>query len=188
MSASMPVLLEEAPGELGVLGRDPHAVREVLDRVDAGVRGHRQHDAGPAGRWPWSSAARRGTRPRCRLLDPVAAGDAEVEQALGDVARDLLGPQDAHLVDAGVVDRRPGSRRRTSGCTARSAASNSSRVARSSEPLGRTSFSIGVSQRRRLGQLAQEVGHLDGGHRPPRSPCCPPWCRPARSPARWCRW
>jgi hypothetical protein len=40
------------------------------------------------------------------LLDPVTAGDAEVEQPFGDVARDLLGPQDANLVDAGVVDRR----------------------------------------------------------------------------------
>ena len=41
------------------------------------------------------------------LLDPVAPGDAEVEQPVGDVPRDLLGPQDAHLVDPGIVDRRP---------------------------------------------------------------------------------
>ena len=41
-----------------------------------------------------------------RLLDPVAAGDAEVEQALGHVGGDLLRPQDAHLVDARVVDAR----------------------------------------------------------------------------------
>ena len=38
------------------------------------------------------------------LLDPVAAGDAEVEAALGDVLRDLLRAQDAHLVDTWVVD------------------------------------------------------------------------------------
>src|SRR5207249_955920 len=42
-----------------------------------------------------------------RLLDPVASGDAEVEHAIGHVARDLLGPQDAHLVDAGILDRGP---------------------------------------------------------------------------------
>jgi hypothetical protein len=40
------------------------------------------------------------------LLDPVASGDADVEQALGDVHRDLLGPQDPHRLDAGIVDAR----------------------------------------------------------------------------------
>ena len=40
-----------------------------------------------------------------RLLDPVPAGDAEVEEALGDVGGDLLRAQDPHLVDARVVDR-----------------------------------------------------------------------------------
>ena len=39
-----------------------------------------------------------------RLLDPVAAGDAEVEEPLGHVGGDLLGAQDPHLVDARVVD------------------------------------------------------------------------------------
>ena len=38
------------------------------------------------------------------LLDAVAPGDAEVEEAVGHVDGDLLGPQDAHLVDAGVGD------------------------------------------------------------------------------------
>ena len=42
-----------------------------------------------------------------RLLDPVAPGDADVEQALGDVGRDLLRAQDAHLGHPRVVDRRP---------------------------------------------------------------------------------
>src|SRR5690606_26857727 len=41
------------------------------------------------------------------LLDPVATGDAEVEQALGDIAGDLLRAQDADLVDAGVDDVGP---------------------------------------------------------------------------------
>jgi hypothetical protein len=41
------------------------------------------------------------------LLHPVAAGDAEIEQALRDIGRDLLGPQDVNLADPRVVDRRP---------------------------------------------------------------------------------
>ena len=40
------------------------------------------------------------------LFDPVAARDTEVELAVGDVLRDLLRAEDAHLVDARVVDRR----------------------------------------------------------------------------------
>ena len=42
-----------------------------------------------------------------RFLDPVTAGDAEVEQALGDVGRDLLRSEDVNLLDTRVVDRRP---------------------------------------------------------------------------------
>ena len=38
------------------------------------------------------------------LFDPVPPGDAEVEAALGHVLRDLLRAEDAHLVDARVVD------------------------------------------------------------------------------------
>ena len=41
------------------------------------------------------------------LLDPVAAGDPQVEVALGHVPGDLLGPQDADLVDAWIVDGGP---------------------------------------------------------------------------------
>jgi hypothetical protein len=40
------------------------------------------------------------------LLHPVPPGDAQVEQAVGHIPRDLLGAQDADLVDARVVDRR----------------------------------------------------------------------------------
>ena len=40
------------------------------------------------------------------LGDPVAAADAEVEDALLDVGRDLLRAQEAHPVDARVVDAR----------------------------------------------------------------------------------
>ena len=72
------------------------------------------------------------------LLDPVPAGDAEVEQAVGHVERDLLGAQDPHVVDPGIVDGGPVVDARTTGLTARSASANRSRVAFSSEPLGST--------------------------------------------------
>jgi hypothetical protein len=42
-----------------------------------------------------------------RLLDPVPPGDADVEQPVGDVARDLLGPQHGDVEDARVVDVGP---------------------------------------------------------------------------------
>ncbi len=38
------------------------------------------------------------------LLDPVATGDAEIEQALAHVLRNLLRPQDADFVDTRVDD------------------------------------------------------------------------------------
>ena len=38
------------------------------------------------------------------LLDPVPAGDADVEEARRDVARDLLGPQDGDVDHPRVVD------------------------------------------------------------------------------------
>jgi hypothetical protein len=40
-----------------------------------------------------------------RLLHPVTAGDADVEQTLCHIARDLLGPEDMNLVDPRVVNR-----------------------------------------------------------------------------------
>ena len=101
----MPCVGEEAPGELGVLGRDPDA------------RAGRSLDAA-AGESPATATTTRiGLRGGLRvlqlaeaddvaggLLHPVPAGDAEVEQALGHVGRDLLRAQDAHLVDPGIVD------------------------------------------------------------------------------------
>ena len=38
------------------------------------------------------------------LLDPVPAGDAQVEQAVGHIRGYLLGPQDPHGLDPGIVD------------------------------------------------------------------------------------
>ena len=145
-SASMPCLVEVAAGELGVLGvhdarrsggRSPYCAGEsaatastMLDRPGRRLRvvqlGERD-DVGVA------------------LLDPVAPGDAEVEQAVGHVLRDLLRAEDAHLVDARVVDACRGSRRRSRATPPRSASSNSCRVGASSEPLGRTRRSISSS-------------------------------------------
>ena len=42
-----------------------------------------------------------------RLLDPVPPSDPEVEQAVGHVGRNLLGPQDANVVDTRIVNGRP---------------------------------------------------------------------------------
>ena len=41
------------------------------------------------------------------LLHPVAAGEAEIEQAFGHVHRNLLRAQDAHVGDARIVDGGP---------------------------------------------------------------------------------
>ena len=111
--------------------------------------------------------------------------------------RDLLGAQDAHLVDAGVVDRRLVVDARSDRLTVRSAASNSSRVARSSEPLGRTSFSTAA----RVGGTAIAQPRTDPGRsqrrrsagrcgpsrprrpRPPRPRCGRPG--PRTGPSAW---
>ncbi len=76
----------ESTGELGGHGQD-HP-----DRVGRGLR--------------VLEGAERGDRAP-PLLDPVASGDPDVEQAVGDVERDLLRSQDADVVDARVVDGRP---------------------------------------------------------------------------------
>ena len=123
----------------------------------------------------------RARPPRCaRLLDPVAAGDAEVEQPVGDVAAGSPGAAGSGPRRRGGRRWWPGSRRPSPRTTARSAAANSSRVAFSSEPLGRTSL-----QHRRLPTrsasprrasptpAAGAAGRPSRGRsRPPRSPCC----------------
>ena len=106
------VLLEEPARELGVLGVHAHAVGEVLDRLPRLIAADGEHDAGRAG--GRLRVVQLGERHDvdAGLLDPVAAGDAEVEQAVGDVPRDLLRAQDRDVDDTRVVDRRRGSRRR----------------------------------------------------------------------------
>ena len=76
------------------------------------------------------------------LLDPVTTGDAHVEQAVGQVRRDLLRAQDADAVDPRVVDGGLVGRPPSCDGPARSAASKSSSVAFSSDPLGSTSFNM----------------------------------------------
>ena len=105
MSASMPLLGEEPPGQLGVLAGHPDALGQVGHRLDGRVAGDGHHDAHRLGGGLRVLELAERHDVAGGLLDPVAAGDAEVEQALGHVLRDLLGPQDADLVDAGVVDR-----------------------------------------------------------------------------------
>ena len=100
------------------------------------------------------------------LLDPVAPGDPDVEHAVGDVARDLLRAQDAHLVDAGVVDAAAvvdvGAARRPRGRRPRTAAWW--RV-RASPWGGRGGASARLSRCGCGGKLPEQVDHLDRGDR-----------------------
>ena len=76
---------------------------------DLGVRRvvrHREHDAERLARGLRVLELAEDRDVAGGLLHPVAPGDAEVEEPLGHVGGDLLGAQDAHLVDARVVDAR----------------------------------------------------------------------------------
>ena len=112
MSASIPWRLEGLAGQLGVLGADAQAAgsvghrrRQLGQRVGRRVGTHGEDDPGRVGGvlGVGELAERDDLAPP--LLDAVPPGDAEVEQPVGHVDRDLLGPQDPHLVDPGVVDR-----------------------------------------------------------------------------------
>ena len=94
-----------------------------------------------------------------RLLDPVAPGDADVEQPLGDVDRDLLGRRmrTSSTRGSSMVARYSTADERT---TPRSAASNSSSVARSSDPFGSTMRSTAPDAIGRPAGLSGCVGLL----------------------------
>ena len=63
------------------------------------VAGHGQHDPHRlGGRLGVLELAKR-LDVRAGLSDPVPAGDAEIEQPLLDVGRDLLRPQEPHPLD-----------------------------------------------------------------------------------------
>ena len=106
-----PVGLQGPAGQFGVLGADAQASRAVGDggrqlgqRVRRRVGADGEHDAGGVrGRLGVGQLAE-GDDLAPPLLDAVAPGDAEVEEAVGHVDRDLLGPQDPDLVDAGIGD------------------------------------------------------------------------------------
>ena len=184
MSARDALLLEEPPGQLGVLGGHPHAVAEVGGRGRGVVVGHGQHDAHRPGRGLGVVQLPQRHHLAARLLDPVPAGDADVEEPLGDVAADLLGPKDADAVDARIVD---------SGLV----------VDVGRPPDGQ----VGVVEQGQGGLLqaspwggrvaalaAPDLGSWTAGRPsrppspPPRSPCCPTCRRPAPGPARASRW
>ena len=98
------VLLEEAPRELGILGLHAHAGGQILHRLPLRVARDREHDPErPRGRLRVVQLRERDDVD-AGLLDPIAAGDPEVEQTVGDVARDLLRAQDRDVDDAGIVD------------------------------------------------------------------------------------
>jgi hypothetical protein len=92
-------------GQLGVLTGDAHALAEGL-RCAAPVS---PRDCGDdldrIRRCLAVAQLAEADDVAARLLDPVATGDPEIEQTLGDVHRDLLRPQDPDVGDARVVDR-----------------------------------------------------------------------------------
>ena len=96
---------EVAPGQLRVLGGHPDAGWQLLDGGDRRVVGDGDDELDRLrGRLRVAQLAERDDVAG-GLLDPVATGDPDVEQSLGDVHGDLLRAQDAHLVDPRVVDR-----------------------------------------------------------------------------------
>ena len=99
------VLLEEAARQLRILGVDAHAVGEILHRLPRAVARHREHDARRPSRRLRVVQLGERRDVGAGLLDPVARGDAEVEEPVGDVPRDLLRPQDHDFADTRVVDR-----------------------------------------------------------------------------------
>ena len=101
------VLGEEALGQRGELGGDPHALGQVGDGLPGRVVRHGHDDAHRVGRGLGVLQLTERDDVGVGLGDPVAAGDAEVEQALFEVGGDLLRAQDAYAVDARVVDRGP---------------------------------------------------------------------------------
>jgi hypothetical protein len=88
------------------LGRDPHTLGQVGDGLPGRVVRHGHDDAHRVGRGLGVLQLTERDHVGLRLGDPVAAGDAEVEQALFEVGGDLLRSQHADAVDARVVDGR----------------------------------------------------------------------------------
>ena len=110
MSASMPCPARTLPRQLGVLRADPQRSglrRQFRQTPHRRITRDGEHHAGRLVGGLGVRQLAQGDHIAPPLLDAVAARDAQIEQPLGHVRRDLLGSQDAHVVDAGVVDRGP---------------------------------------------------------------------------------
>ncbi len=100
-----PIVGQESPGQRGKLGRDPDPVRQIIKGGPARGDRHREHHPDRIrSRLGVSKLAERGDV-GTGLSDPVPPGNAEVEQPLRYVQRDLLRPQEPHPVDPRVLDR-----------------------------------------------------------------------------------
>ena len=164
-----PVLLEVALRELRVLGVDDQARRQV-GRPTGAVESAATASTTRIGPGGGLRVVQLGERDDVgvALLDPVAPGDPDVEHAVGDVAGDLLGPQDAHFVDPGVVD---------AAAVVDVGAADDREVGvleqlhawrvRASPWAGRGGASLApfVGMRRGCGELPEQVDHLDRGDR-----------------------
>jgi len=99
------VFVQEAPGEADGLGGDALAL-EVLDGADGRVLGDGDDPAGGIGACLGEREFADGFDVGAVLDDPVVPGEAAIEEALLDVAGNLLGTQEAEL-ELRVIDRRP---------------------------------------------------------------------------------
>src|SRR4029079_6163643 len=95
---------EVALGELRILTGHAHPLREVLDAVKRRLLGNRSYDLDRITRRLAAPELTKANDITAGLLDPVPAGDPEVEQPFGHVRRDLLWAKDAYITDARVVD------------------------------------------------------------------------------------
>ena len=100
--ALTPCDAEVALGGGDQLGGDDLAF-EILHRAEGGGFGHGQHPAHFAEALLGVDEVGDGDDVGFVFLDPVAAGEAGVEDAVFDVARHFLGA-DEHALDFGIVD------------------------------------------------------------------------------------
>ena len=104
VSSGYSVLTRSGPG-----GRP--GGRQVGQRARRRVGAHGQHDPGRVRRRLRVGELAERDHLAPPLLDAVASGDAEVEEPVGHVDGDLLGPQDADLARCGGRRWWPGTRR-----------------------------------------------------------------------------
>ena len=98
------LLREEALGHLGVFAGDTNAVGQVFNALCGRITVDGHDDAHGVGGGLRVLQFAKAVHRAVGFFHPVAAGDAEIEETLGDVDGDFLGAENAHLDDAGVVD------------------------------------------------------------------------------------